>query len=393
MGLRLIIEDVEGATTIVPLTEEEVTIGRKGGNTIQLTEQNVSRNHARLRMTDGRWEITDLDSYNGVLVNGAPIAGTAVLREGDLIQIGDYHLVLADELEKRTVDLEQPTRAANDDEPLLASSSADLPRLTEADLVVLRSGAHAAVEDEEGEQEEGEALSSAPASPPRSIVPAVVAVAVLLGVVGGAAWLWADRGDEGRNVAATASPGSEPRPAEAAAEPGPSEAAPEVPAAEPAVVEPTAAEPEPGAEPEPTGTDTGALAAEPDEPPAENGASGPRPGHGPAGAPKKKKSGKPDGGDASAASAVPPPPSGPAKTAAQLMADARKAAMAGDAAKAYSLAKDAAEVGAGADALQLMGVSACKMGDASKARSAFRKLTGSKKQQLAEVCAERGIEL
>jgi pSer/pThr/pTyr-binding forkhead associated (FHA) protein len=48
MALRLIIEDEEGATTIVPLGEEEVTIGREPGNTIQLTEQNVSRQHARL---------------------------------------------------------------------------------------------------------------------------------------------------------------------------------------------------------------------------------------------------------------------------------------------------------------------------------------------------------
>ncbi len=48
MALRLIIEDEEGATTIVPLGEEEITIGREPGNTIQLTEQNVSRQHARL---------------------------------------------------------------------------------------------------------------------------------------------------------------------------------------------------------------------------------------------------------------------------------------------------------------------------------------------------------
>ena len=90
MGLRLIIEDVEGATTIVPLAEQEVTIGRKGGNTIQLTEQNVSRNHARLSLVEGNWQITDLSSYNGVLVNGAPLVGeTVVLQEGDLIQIGD----------------------------------------------------------------------------------------------------------------------------------------------------------------------------------------------------------------------------------------------------------------------------------------------------------------
>ena len=43
MAVRLIIEDLEGSTTVVNLGTEEVTIGRKPHNTIQLTEQNVSR--------------------------------------------------------------------------------------------------------------------------------------------------------------------------------------------------------------------------------------------------------------------------------------------------------------------------------------------------------------
>ena len=73
VGVRLIIEDLEGSTTVVPLASEEVTIGRKEHNTIQLTEQNVSRTHAKLRYRDDGWLIEDLRSYNGVKVNGIPI--------------------------------------------------------------------------------------------------------------------------------------------------------------------------------------------------------------------------------------------------------------------------------------------------------------------------------
>ena len=40
---KLIIEDDEGKTTVVPLIRDEITIGRKEGNTIRLTERNVSR--------------------------------------------------------------------------------------------------------------------------------------------------------------------------------------------------------------------------------------------------------------------------------------------------------------------------------------------------------------
>jgi len=86
---KLIIEDDEGHTTVVPLVKEEITIGRKEGNTIRLTERNVSRHHARLTRSNGSVFIEDLDSYNGVRVNGDKIAARTTMREGDLVEIGD----------------------------------------------------------------------------------------------------------------------------------------------------------------------------------------------------------------------------------------------------------------------------------------------------------------
>jgi stress response protein YsnF len=50
---KLLIEDDEGKTVAVPLIREEITIGRTDGNTIRLTEQNVSRKHARLTLRVG----------------------------------------------------------------------------------------------------------------------------------------------------------------------------------------------------------------------------------------------------------------------------------------------------------------------------------------------------
>jgi pSer/pThr/pTyr-binding forkhead associated (FHA) protein/tetratricopeptide (TPR) repeat protein len=91
---KLIIEDDEGHTTVVPLVKEEITIGRKEGNTIRLTERNVSRHHARLTRSNGSVFIEDLDSYNGVKVNGDKITARTTVREGDLVEIGDYHLAL-----------------------------------------------------------------------------------------------------------------------------------------------------------------------------------------------------------------------------------------------------------------------------------------------------------
>src|SRR3954465_11112893 len=91
---KLVIQDDEGKTTIVPLIRDEITIGRKEGNTIRLTERNVSRRHARILPNNGEVHIEDLGSYNGIRVNNARIAERVSLRVSDQVQIGDYKLYL-----------------------------------------------------------------------------------------------------------------------------------------------------------------------------------------------------------------------------------------------------------------------------------------------------------
>jgi ABC transport system ATP-binding/permease protein len=94
---KLTIEDDEGKTTVVPLARDEITIGRLEGNTIRLTERNVSRRHARLLRQAGGLYIEDLASFTGVRVNGTKIAVATPLREGDEVQIGDYRIALRGE--------------------------------------------------------------------------------------------------------------------------------------------------------------------------------------------------------------------------------------------------------------------------------------------------------
>jgi pSer/pThr/pTyr-binding forkhead associated (FHA) protein len=94
---KLTIEDDEGKTTVVPLARDEMSIGRLEGNTIRLTERNVSRRHARLVRQNGALFIEDLSSFTGVRVNGTKIASPTALREGDEVQIGDYRLALRGE--------------------------------------------------------------------------------------------------------------------------------------------------------------------------------------------------------------------------------------------------------------------------------------------------------
>ncbi len=91
---KLVISDDEGKTTVVPLVRDEITIGRKEGNTIRLTERNVSRRHAKLVKENSAFTIEDLASYNGVKVNGRRIDGQVHLKAGDQLSIGDYLLAL-----------------------------------------------------------------------------------------------------------------------------------------------------------------------------------------------------------------------------------------------------------------------------------------------------------
>src|SRR3954464_4671778 len=101
--MKLIIEDDEGRKTVVPFVRDEITIGRQEGNTIRLTERNVSRRHARLFRQNGHIAVEDLGSYNGIRINGDKISGQTQVNEGDLIQIADYDLSVQNEQATQTM--------------------------------------------------------------------------------------------------------------------------------------------------------------------------------------------------------------------------------------------------------------------------------------------------
>jgi transcriptional regulator with GAF, ATPase, and Fis domain len=72
----------------IPLVEGEVTIGREASNGIAVIDPSVSRKHCAVRGRDGKFQVLDLDSRNGTLVNGTAI-GEQWLQHGDEIATGD----------------------------------------------------------------------------------------------------------------------------------------------------------------------------------------------------------------------------------------------------------------------------------------------------------------
>ncbi len=94
---KLSIEDDQANQTVVDLTRDEYSVGRDVANTVRLTERNISRKHALLRKNGVGWIVKDAGSYNGCFINGARVSTEAVLKHGDLLQLGDYRLELLDD--------------------------------------------------------------------------------------------------------------------------------------------------------------------------------------------------------------------------------------------------------------------------------------------------------
>jgi len=65
----------------------EIVIGRTGSCDISISNQQVSREHARVFITDQGPSLEDLGSKNGTFLNGKPVVGVVNLIEGDIIQI------------------------------------------------------------------------------------------------------------------------------------------------------------------------------------------------------------------------------------------------------------------------------------------------------------------
>lgn len=74
---------------VFPLRDDEMVIGREPDQDIPLVmDTMVSRTHARVVRSGGKIWLEDLDSSNGIVVNGKPIAGRVELAPGMIFRVG-----------------------------------------------------------------------------------------------------------------------------------------------------------------------------------------------------------------------------------------------------------------------------------------------------------------
>ncbi len=93
-GPRLCVVSNDQKGRIYPLGNH-LSIGRGANNDIVTADQRASRLHAEIDQigANGGWVLRDHGSTNGTYVNGQPISQVE-LRDGDLIQIGDFAVVV-----------------------------------------------------------------------------------------------------------------------------------------------------------------------------------------------------------------------------------------------------------------------------------------------------------
>ncbi len=89
-GFQLIMRSGPTPGKVFQLKGDEVFIGRDVGNDIVINDAEISRRHARLAIQAGGYILEDLGSTNGTAVNGERLTSRHVMREGEILSLGEH---------------------------------------------------------------------------------------------------------------------------------------------------------------------------------------------------------------------------------------------------------------------------------------------------------------
>lgn len=105
---HLVMLDDDRPAGYIPL-ETTTDIGRGAGNIVQLDDETVSAQHARISYHGGQWWLEDLASRNGTIVNDLPLQEPIVITYGDEIHFGRVRARLASGPAPQSADLDADT--------------------------------------------------------------------------------------------------------------------------------------------------------------------------------------------------------------------------------------------------------------------------------------------
>ena len=75
------------------LNQPVMNAGRHPASDIFLDDITVSRRHAEFHAENGEFRVVDLGSLNGTYLNRAAVDDSAVLANGDVLQVGNFRLI------------------------------------------------------------------------------------------------------------------------------------------------------------------------------------------------------------------------------------------------------------------------------------------------------------
>ena len=114
MALSLVLTLPDGSTQTYALDQDELVLGRDPSSGVSLADAKVSRRHARVVRREETYWLEDLGSANGVILDGLPLSGRALISAGSAAEIGDckLHFVVASGQEPKS---QAPSRYASPD--------------------------------------------------------------------------------------------------------------------------------------------------------------------------------------------------------------------------------------------------------------------------------------
>ena len=143
------------------LSRGEFSLGRAVECGLHLDDEKASRTHAILHVADDGLEVQDLESRNGVFLNGKKVEGRCRVRHGDEIVIGSQRIEIIEEGERMrrsqmstvgderaSAELEIAVRGLPGVPPL----NPDLRQLSPRELEVLKLVAHGHTHKEVAEE-------------------------------------------------------------------------------------------------------------------------------------------------------------------------------------------------------------------------------------------------
>ncbi|MCA9056966.1 MAG: FHA domain-containing protein, partial [Planctomycetaceae bacterium] len=89
VGCLLQIYPLEVSSQLIRLTDSKTPVGREQSCGLCLPDASVSRRHALIELVNNEYQVSDLGSTNGTMVNECRLT-SAVLKPGDRLQFGSF---------------------------------------------------------------------------------------------------------------------------------------------------------------------------------------------------------------------------------------------------------------------------------------------------------------